>query len=240
MRTLFISDCHLDPQNPRIIDSFQKFLHDQVPNADQLYILGDLFEYWIGNHHLTPPIKQVIDNLRTAAKQTPIYFLHGNRDFLIDQDFAEQTGCVVLNQPLVIDLHGTDTLIMHGDLLCSDDRRHQWFRRLTQNPVSKGIFNCLSHAMQLRIAQRLRCQSTRSAEHKLPEIMDVNKNTVARYMQRFRVTQLIHGHTHRPQIHSVELPDTVGKRVVLGAWEQGAEVLSVDGGTLTLAPADTI
>ena len=238
MRTLFISDCHLDPGKPHVIERFQNFLIDEVPSADTLYILGDLFEYWIGDDETDQNILNIMDSLHTASKQTPIYLLHGNRDFLISKQFAQKSGCILLKQPTTIELQGTTTLIMHGDILCSDDRLYQWFCRITQNPVSKAIFNCLSRPVRKRIAHQLRSQSKKSVMQKAPEIMDVNENTVIRYMKRFSVKQLIHGHTHRPAIHEVQLGDTVGKRIVLGDWNQAGDILAVEDGTMKLIPVN--
>ena len=236
MRTLFISDCHLTPDKPEIIEGFRRFINREASSADELYILGDLFEYWIGDDHLDDAVLQVLNDLRAASDQLPIYFLHGNRDFLIGNDFAKKTGCQILNAPVVIDLHGTPTLIMHGDELCSDDRAHQIYRVISRHPVTRAIWNHMSYRWRLRIANRIRRQSKRNMQRKSLEIMDVNRETVVRVMQQFSVTQLIHGHTHRPAVHQVELPNAnvIGKRIVLGDWNQQADILSVEDGKLNL------
>ena len=229
-RTFFISDCHLDESRPRLIDVFVRFINGQVPSGDALYILGDLFEYWVGDDAPPGALGQAIECLRKTSERVPIYFIHGNRDFLVGKRFARDSGCRLLTPTEIIDLHGRRTLLMHGDLLCTDDRSYQHYRRLIRNPVSLALTRSLPLGVRLSISQRLRSVSKKATGSKRPEIMDVSNDTVTRYMRRFGVDQLIHGHTHRRGIHTAEINQLKWRRIVLGDWYEHGSVLTVDNG----------
>ncbi len=226
-QTFFISDCHLDGSRPQSIEVFVRFMRARVPAGDALYILGDLFDYWVGDDAPPGALAPAIECLRETSRHTPIHFMHGNRDFLIGKRFARDSGCRLLDPATVIDLHGRRTLLMHGDLLCTDDRAYQRYRKLIRNPVSRSLIPRLPLGTRLSIAQRLRSVSRQAVSSKKPKIMDVSNDAVADYMRRFEVDQLIHGHTHRPGIHTAEVNGQRWRRIVLGDWYERGSVLTV-------------
>jgi UDP-2,3-diacylglucosamine hydrolase len=224
--TLFISDLHLDNARPHIIDLFIKFLRGRARGADALYILGDLYEYWIGDDDPAEALQPTIEALATLKRSgVATYFMHGNHDFLIDREFVRQSGCELLPEAVVIDLYGEPTLIMHGDTLCTDDIAYQKFRARIRNPVTRRILLSLSVNMRRMIARRLRAQSQRAIGSKAAEIMDVNAQAVEHALKKYGVRRLIHGHTHRPAIHEFEIDGLPATRIVLGDWYEQGSVL---------------
>ena len=224
-QTLFVSDLHLDQKRPHIIAAFCRFLEENT-GADSLYILGDLFEYWIGDDDPAEGLKSVIDSLiKFTESGTPIYFIHGNRDFLIGKKFSDLTHCKILQEETVIDLYGKPTLIMHGDTLCTDDVAYQNYRRKVRNPLIQKLLLMLSVNQRLKIAKRLRSKSKSSTQEKPEDIMDVNQQTVEQIMQKHNVNYLIHGHTHRPAKHEFTTNGANYKRIVLGDWYEHGSVL---------------
>ena len=237
-QTFFISDCHLDGSRPQLIDVFTRFLRERAPACDALYVLGDLFDYWVGDDAPLGALAPAVESLRETAARVPIYFMHGNRDFLIGERFARDSGCRLLGPTETISLHGRRTLLMHGDLLCTDDRAYQNYRKLVRNPVSRTLIARLPLSSRLALAQRLRSVSKRAISSKKPEIMDVNGDTVAAYVRRFEVDQLIHGHVHRPGIHTAETGGRRWRRIVLGDWYERGSLLVVEDGEPRLENVD--
>jgi len=236
MSILFISDLHLDPSRPDITETFLEFLSNEARTADGLYILGDFFEVWIGDDDPDPHHAQVMAGLRELTDAgVPAYFMHGNRDFLIGDGFARQTGCQLLADPTVIDLNGVPTLLMHGDTLCTDDVEYQQFRRVVRNPEMQRAFLAKSLEERRALAARARGESEASTQEKADAIMDVNQQAVENVMRKYGVTQLIHGHTHRPAIHRFTVDDLQMTRIVLGDWYKQKSVLRVTDGQLLLA-----
>ncbi len=223
---LFISDLHLDPSRPALTELFLRFLHEQRDQAEALYILGDLFEAWIGDDAVGPD-EPVIAALQAFSAQVPTYFMHGNRDFLIGERFAELTGIALLADPTVIDLHGVPTLLMHGDSLCTDDVQYQQFRQMVRNPEWQAFFLAKTIPERLEMARMARSESGARNQQLDDYLMDVNQQTVEAEMQRHGITRLIHGHTHRPAIHHFELDGRTHTRVVLGDWYDQGSVLRV-------------
>lgn len=220
--TIFISDLHLQANEPHIAEIFLDFLHHEARKADALYILGDLFEAWIGDDDLSPFNLQIIQALKQATLSgLPIYFMRGNRDFLIGKRFIEKSGVKLLADPTLINLYGTPTLLMHGDSLCTLDQKHQKWRQMTLNPTYQKLALLLPLSLRLSIARWLRKQSGQHQRNLADYITDVNPEAVAQAMQAHQVARLIHGHTHRPAIHS--LP--TGQRIVLGAWHHAGNAL---------------
>jgi UDP-2,3-diacylglucosamine hydrolase len=216
---LIISDLHLNEERPETVDLFLHFLGDTVATAQALYILGDLFDAWIGDDDHSPPIPSVVKALRQASDNgTRIYLMHGNRDFLLGERFAAATGCRLLQDPSVVSLAGAPTLLMHGDLLCTDDVDYQRARKMLRSAVFIEEF--LNRPLQERrhLAQAYRKQSGEAISLKASEIMDVNQQTVERYMRERGVSRLVHGHTHRPGGHSFQLDGKTAHRFVLGEW----------------------
>ncbi|QYM94102.1 UDP-2,3-diacylglucosamine diphosphatase [Dickeya zeae] len=228
MSTLFISDLHLSEQEPAITAGFLRFLQEDAPNADALYILGDLFDAWIGDDDPAPLHKTVAQALKSLTDSgVPCYFAHGNRDFLLGRRFAHQSGLHLLATETVLDLYGRRTLLLHGDTLCTDDHAYQNFRRKVHNPLIQRLFLWLPLSFRLRIAARMRAASQRANQHKSMTIMDVNADEVINRLHDHRATLMIHGHTHRPAIHVIEQGNVKAERAVLGAWHQEGSWLQV-------------
>ena len=237
MTTLFISDIHLGSEHPEISPRFVEFIRQQAAQAQTLYILGDLFEVWIGDDGVQPEHQDAIDALRALTDGgVPVYLMHGNRDFLLGERFAEMTGCQLLTDPTIIQLGGVDTLLMHGDTLCTDDVAYQQFRAQVRNPLWQQQMLQLSVEQRLAKARHYRAKSQTLSRQKSEEIMDANQDTVLQTMRDHGVTRLIHGHTHRPAVHRLDIDGARGERIVLGAWYEQDSVLAFDGETYELRP----
>jgi len=238
METLFISDLHLGASRPDKLELFRQLLRGPARQAKALYILGDLFDqFWLGNDDNTAVTTMIITELRRfASSGIPVFFIRGNRELVIDQAFSSSSGCTLLSDQAVIDLEGRQTLIMHGDLLCSDDDNYQAFRRLVENPVIKRLFTLLPFKLRTLITQGLKPVFYKSKLQKSAAIMDVNQATVVRCMQDHGVTELIHGHTHRPGMHLFKLNGRGARRTVLGDWYDKCEILVCNGCEWELIP----
>ncbi len=229
MGTLFISDLHLHPSRPAILDGFRQFLQRQAADAEALYILGDLFDVWIGDDYAEPAFAAVLQDLRACTEAgTPVFLMHGNRDFLIGEQFAAATGCTLLTDPTRIDLYGTPTLLMHGDTLCTDDGDYQALRKKVRNPAWQEQALSLPVPERLELAAQARELSSLATGQKDETIMDVNQDEVQRVMREYHVRLLIHGHTHRPGNHEVDLGSSTARRIVLGDWYSRGEVLVIN------------
>lgn len=226
MTVLFISDLHLSPSHPEITACFLRFLKEDATKASALYVLGDLFESWIGDDDTTPLHTTVSNAFKTLSDTgVALYFIHGNRDFLVGKKFADASGMTILPQHSVIDLFGKPTLIMHGDTLCIQDQAYQRYRKKVHNPFIQWLFFRLPLSVRRRIGEKLRAGSAKSNQQKSYEIMDVDQDEVKRVMQECNVTQLVHGHTHRPAIHDISLGTDLAQRIVLGDWYTQGSVL---------------
>jgi UDP-2,3-diacylglucosamine hydrolase len=222
--TLFISDLHLDPERPAVTELFLELLARRARTADAIYILGDLFEAWVGDDDNSPMNQAVCDALKKCATSgTPVFIMHGNRDFLLGTQFAEASGCTLLDDPALVDLYGTPTLVMHGDLLCTDDREYMAFRTMVRD--TEWQRDLLSRSLEERqlMAREMRNRSREQTGGKPESIMDVNKEAVIKIMTEHKVQRLIHGHTHRPATHELVISGEPAQRIVLGDWyEQGS------------------
>ena len=237
MTTLFISDLNLEESRPDITGAFLGFLKTHAMGVEQLYILGDFFEAWIGDDERTPLQEQVAAALREVRDSgTEIFLMHGNRDFLIGNDYCERAGATLLDDPTVIDLYGTPALLMHGDSLCTRDEGYMRLRRWLRNPVSLFILHHLPLAKRQQLAQKLRSSSKQQTRMKASDIVDVTPDEVVNIMQRHRVRTLIHGHTHRPAIHTLEVDGQPARRIVLGDWDRQGWALQVDQSGFDQAP----
>jgi UDP-2,3-diacylglucosamine hydrolase len=218
-RTLFISDLHLDEARPRIVAQFERFLADIAPGADALYVLGDLFEYWVGDDSLGLPFQnRVVQAIRSASAKLRIAMMHGNRDFLVAQGFARASGAELLEDPTTIDLYGTPALLMHGDTLCTDDHAYQTFRAQVRDPQWQR--GALSRPLdeRLAIARGMRADSEGAKLSKSMEIMDVAPAAVEKAFADCGCDVLIHGHTHRPGRHVHRVGGRERVRWVLPDW----------------------
>ena len=239
MTTLFISDLHLDCTRPDISAQFLEFLEREGRRAQALYILGDLFEARIGDDDPDPDKRRVIAGLRAVTDAgVKSFLIHGNRDFLIGKRFCRETGVQLLADGTVIDVYGRRVLLMHGDLLCIDDHAYQRLRRIVRNPLVQFVMRRLTLRQRQRLAERMRAGSKdhiASMDIAAPEIMDVNEDEVRRTFVRYGVDCIIHGHTHRPAIHEMQIDGHPAVRIVLGDWYEQGSVLRWDSGGFQLA-----
>ncbi len=229
MTTLFISDLHLEADRPDIGKQFLHFLQTDAMEADDLYILGDLFEAWVGDddpntHYFT--IKRAIRKVVDSG--IPVYFMHGNRDFMIGREFANETGVQILDDPYRVKMYGENALLSHGDVLCTDDISYQRVRLMTRDPDWQATMRAKPLKDRLRMAEEARRQSLEQTLNLSMEIMDVNQDEVKRVIAEYDVGVLLHGHTHRPGIHTVEVGHRRAKRIVLGDWYTQGSVLRWD------------
>jgi UDP-2,3-diacylglucosamine hydrolase len=228
MPTLFISDLHLDESRPHLVDAFEELFAFEARGAQALYILGDLFESYIGDDDDAPlnaRVAHATRKLRDAG--VPVYFMHGNRDFLLGEDYAARAGMTVLADPAVIELTGERVLLMHGDTLCTDDVEYQKFRALVRDPQWQQAFLAKPLAERRAFATQARGESRKHTASAKPEIMDVNQIAVEATMRRHGVRRLIHGHTHRPATHHFDMDGRKAERIVLGDWYEQASALTL-------------
>ncbi|SNB55185.1 UDP-2,3-diacylglucosamine hydrolase [Marinobacter sp. es.042] len=231
MTTLFISDLHLEESRPDITEAFLGFLDGKASGVDQLYILGDFFEAWIGDDERTPLQEQIAAALRKLRDSgTSIFLMHGNRDFLIGQDFCDRAGATLLDDPTVIDLYGTPTLLMHGDSLCTADVEYQKFRANMRNPQWQQMILQRPLEDRQQMARQLREISMAKNQGKEEFIMDVTPEEVAKDLERHGVQRMIHGHTHRPAVHELTANGSPAKRIVLGDWDKNVWWLEAEPG----------
>ena len=224
-KTYFIADLHLSENRPHLLALFRQFMQEQAPEAEKLYILGDLFDFWIGDDEQSDLISEVQQLIRHLTEQgVPCYFQHGNRDFLIGKKFANACGLTLLPTYQVIDLYGTPTLLCHGDTLCVDDVKYQQYRKKVHQKWRQWLFLHLPLKVRLKIAEKIRAKSRQDKQLKSTEIMDVNAAFVQQMFAQFHVTQMIHGHTHRQKHH--EIPPHF-HRIVLGDWGETSSLLEV-------------
>ena len=230
--TLFISDLHLDGERPDITAQFLEFIEREARHAQALYILGDLFEAWIGDDDPDPDKRRVVGALRLLTQAgVPVYFIHGNRDFLIGRRFAAESGVQLLPDGTLIELYGKRVLLMHGDTLCIDDPSYQRLRRIVRNPLVQFVLRRMTLRQRQKLAARMRAGSKahiESMDKAAPQIMDVNQDEVRRTFEREHVDFIVHGHTHRPAVHEVQAGNRIGTRIVLGDWYEQGSVLRWD------------
>ena len=229
MTTLFISDLHLDPARPDITAQFLEFLAGEAATAEALYILGDLFEVWIGDDDPEPDKRRVVTGLkRLTERGVPCFVMHGNRDFLLGRRFAADTGCQVLDDPTIVHLYESRVLTTHGDALCTDDVAYQRLRSTVRDPGWQTMFLALSVEQRLALATEARAGSREHVSRMSAEIMDVNDAAVTGAMHAARVQLLLHGHTHRPKVHQLTIDGHAAQRIVLGDWHEQGSVLRWD------------
>ena len=219
MAVLFISDLHLDPARPESTAEFLNFCRTTAMQAETVFILGDLFEAWVGDDDDDPKLEPILDAIAALSNAgIDCCFMHGNRDFLVGEGFAARTGCRLLDEFETIELDGESILLTHGDLLCTDDVRYLELRKQLRDRQWQQDFLSKSLDERRRIAAELRDLSKTEMAAKDESIMDVNQNTVHETMRQHGVKTLLHGHTHRPAIHDFELDGHAARRIVLNDW----------------------
>jgi len=226
---LFISDLHLSPERPDIIQLFLKFLDEKQETAQRLYILGDFVEYWLGDDDKAEGLSSVIKRLKAFSENgIKVYLMHGNRDFLIGQDFASRCGAELIHEPFKLKLNQKHILLMHGDTLCTDDTRYQMFRNMVRTPKWQQDFLSKPLTERVEIAQAMRETSKKETQEKTEAIMDVNQDAVTTAFVEHETQLIIHGHTHRPAIHQLEVNNNPAVRVVLGDWYSQGSYLELN------------
>ncbi|MFO7646603.1 MULTISPECIES: UDP-2,3-diacylglucosamine diphosphatase [Halomonas] len=232
MTTLLISDLHLHPGAPEITEGFLRWLEERACGSDALYILGDFFEAWIGDDlldlsgHDPTGNADLAERIALALKRladdgTALYLMHGNRDFLLGERFAEQAGATLLPDPSLVEIDGRPVLLMHGDSLCTRDEAYQAFRAQARHPLWQEQVLSMPIDQRIALARQLREQSGEANSNKAEDIMDVTPDEVVKVMAEHGVTTLIHGHTHRPAVHELTVGDVPARRYVLGDWQPG-------------------
>ncbi len=234
---LLISDLHLEEKRPDITRAFLHFLATRARQAEALYILGDFFEVWIGDDGMTPFQHEIAGALRELSDAgTRIYLMHGNRDFLIGKAFCREAGCTLLSDPHKLQMNGEPVLLMHGDSLCTLDVGYMKLRRWLRNPLSLLILRNLPLSTRQKLARKLRNESRAQTRMKASEIVDVTPEEVVKVMAAHGVRTLIHGHTHRPAVHELEVNGQAARRIVLGDWDRQGWALQVDDDGFNQAP----
>ncbi len=220
MRHIFISDLHLCPAREDLKKAYFHFCEHTLKAGDTLYILGDFFDAWIGDDEDNPFYIEIKNQLHTLSQNHTVYFMHGNRDFLIGEQFALDTGVILLNDPTPLKLGEHTCLLMHGDSLCTDDTQYMAFREQARSPAWQADILALPLAQRRQVAQELREKSKSLNSNKSEDIMDVSISTVEQTFQAHQATTLIHGHTHRPHVHQHHVNNQACQRMVLGDWDK--------------------
>ena len=231
MTILFISDLHLTKKKPQLTCLFKKFLNEQAIHAESLYILGDFFDAWIGDDDDCEYYLSIIDALKQLSDTgVPIYFMVGNRDFLVGKRFCRMTGCQLLKDPVVIDLYGIKTLLKHGDDLCLDDKSYLLYRKIVRNLWVKMFYLALPLKRRRNIAAKIRNKSQQKEHQTVQQILDIPEEAVTKVMATYGVNQFIHGHTHRPSIHYFQWTAHPKVHIVLSDWGESGNVLVCEPG----------
>lgn len=223
--TLFISDLHLNAEQPKLTAALIKLDKTLAANASALYILGDFFALWTGDDDKSEFNTEVMTILKKIAQKTPVYLMPGNRDFLLGKKFAKTCSCTLLPDPTKIYLHGRPTLLSHGDMLCTNDLAAVIFRHASQNKLGKKIFLRLPLKFRAKLAMTIHKHSTHKKKTKTSFMMDVNQKKIEQVMQKYGVSQLIHGHTHKPDHHTFMLQNQTLRRIVLPDWETSPQAM---------------
>ncbi|NOH79426.1 UDP-2,3-diacylglucosamine diphosphatase [Vibrio sp. RE86] len=229
MTTLFISDLHLSPTTPDITQCFVRFMREEAIHADALYVLGDLFEFWVGDDDRSDFAQVIRDEFKSLTqKGVPCFFTQGNRDFLVGKRFAKQTGVTLLGDETVIDLYGKKAVVLHGDTLCTEDVKYLEFRAKVHQPWLQWVFNRIPMFIKQKIVAKVQSDIRTDKQTKSLDIMDVTQHEVERVMTLHNVDLMIHGHTHRPNVHTFNKNNTKYTRIVLGDWYTQGSVLVYD------------
>lgn len=242
MKSVIISDLHLSPSRPHLTQAFNRFITSLPKSVEQLYILGDLFEFWVGDDDDSDFARDVVTTLSEINQLgVKTYFQRGNRDYLVGKKFAAQTQCKILPDFIVQDICGHRALLTHGDLLCTDDIDYQRFRKKFQNPLAKWLSTCIPLSYRRKLVASIRSKTKKQTSNKPEDIMDVNPETVLEKLAKYQTKILIHGHTHRPAVHQLSEKNPSLKRFTLGDWGALVWWIEIDEKdvTLTSAPCDS-
>ena len=232
---LLISDLHLEESRPDITRAFLHFLDSRAVHAEALYILGDFFEAWIGDDGMSPFQHSIAAALRRVSDGgVQVFVMHGNRDFLIGKAFCREAGCSLLDDPSTLDFDGQRVLLMHGDSLCTGDHAYMRLRNILRNPLVLWLLRNLPLSSRHALARKLRNESRAQTRMKAADIVDVSPQEVPRVMRQHGVHTLIHGHTHRPAEHALQIDGQAARRIVLGDWDQQGWALCWDKGAFQL------
>ena len=238
---LLISDLHLEQERPDITRAFLDLLNGRAREAESLYILGDFFEVWVGDDAMSPYQLSICQALRELSDSgTQIFLMHGNRDFMLGKAFCKAAGATLLKDPSVVDFYGEPVLLMHGDSLCTRDEAYMRLRRYLRNPITLWILRHLPLRTRHKLARKLRNESRAQTRMKANDIVDVTPDEVPRVMREHGVQTLVHGHTHRPAIHKLQIGEQAAKRIVLGDWDRQGWALQIDEQGFQLAAFDFI
>ncbi|MBF2759321.1 MAG: UDP-2,3-diacylglucosamine diphosphatase [Ectothiorhodospiraceae bacterium AqS1] len=239
---LFISDVHLAAERPETTAAFLAYLEGPARKAESLWILGDLFDQWLGDDDDRPPHSEIEAGLAALTEAgVAVNAMHGNHDFLLGPDFAERTGCRLIDDPFIADIAGEPVVLLHGDSLCTLDIEYQAFRRYTRDAENQRRFLSLPMETRIREAQGLRSASKSRSRLKPEDIMDVTFDEVVHTLAQYESRLMIHGHTHRPAIHDFDIPAGAARRIVLGDWyEQGTALIQDDQGYRLVHPSESI
>ena len=238
---MLISDLHLEEQRPDITRAFLALLDGRARAAESLYILGDFFEAWIGDDAMSPFQLSICKALRALSNGgTQVFLMHGNRDFMVGKAFCKAAGCTLLKDPSVVQLNGEPVLLMHGDSLCTRDEAYMRMRRYLRNPLTLWVLRHLPLGTRHKLARKLRNESRAQTRMKANDIVDVTPEEIPRIMAQYGVRTLIHGHTHRPAIHKLQVGNDAAKRIVLGDWDRQGWALQVDEQGFQLAAFDFV
>jgi len=242
MHTFLLSDLHLSLDNPNVIAAFLNFLSKQAPSAESIYILGDLFEYWIGDdgvEHIGA--LEILHAMQALSKKLPCFFIPGNRDFLVRDCFSERSGFTLLADETVIDLYGVPTLILHGDSLCTADTKHQQFRtNFVSNKMVCDLLLAKPLKERIALAKEARSKSQTKNNNMNDKIMDVTESAVLDAFRKHQVTQMIHGHTHRQAVHKHHFDGIARYRYVLGDWHKTSSILIANAEGLEIINAEIV
>ncbi len=234
MTALFLSDLHLPDEPSPLREGFLRFLAGPARSATQVYLLGDIFEYWIGDRSGLRAYATEVAALRALSDSgVQLFFMHGNRDFLVGKQFAKACGIKLLRDPSIVEAGGRRMLLSHGDVWCTDDLAYQRWRLFSRNRLAQRIFLWLPERQRLKIAGGLRGHSGQTKRYKPEAIMDVNADAIASAFERSQVEWIVHGHTHRPADHTLQIDGRTSTRIVLADWHPDyMEYLRVDASTI--------
>lgn len=224
MHTVFMGDLHLSADRPDISKAFIEYLNSDLSEVEALYIIGDLFEVWTSDDIAEPYTDEIAAHIKSVSTKLPVYFIHGNRDFMIGNEFACRSGMILLPEINILNLYGIQTVVLHGDSLCTLDKAYQRFRRFRNSTIVKWIYRHLPKSTRQKIAANIRQKSQNSNQQKTYEIMDVEPSAVSELLTKTNTTRMIHGHTHRPAIHEL---DNHKQRIVVGDWYEQGSILII-------------